>query len=390
MSSSVIDYAAVVVVAVVVFQDSVQWEKMGLASSLVYAQAVSILLLAIVLLRRRRQPKVLLLVGCGNVGAGIGTAFAMGEWRVITVDPSPSLVPLILRAAPHEFHAKAIEEIDDAALAQMVKASGGEIVYAAECGNRDEYKDDGKLGEANARRFEAFVRRLPANELRLRYVGGSWTRRHMTESASGDAPVVEDTSPPKADDGCNPYERAKNRACQLAKKLARERGVHITFCDWASVVPNMAPNFSVAKMVDEAISKGTISYSKGDIGRPLCHSVDAGRALLRLCESDRKAGATMKIFDVLLVPGTFTSFENFATAVHAEMGEQMEGGTACAIVAKDDNAKRNTLLQARCVSARLSALGFTPDEAAVERGLRQTAKARWASCLETEMSRSMM
>ena len=44
--------------------------------------------------------------------------------------------------------------------------------------------------------------------------------------------------------------------------------------------PNFAPNFTTAKMTDEALrDAATISYSGGEYGRPLCHSEDAGRRL---------------------------------------------------------------------------------------------------------------
>ena len=81
----------------------------------------------------------------------------------------------------------------------------------------------------------------------------------------------------------------------------------------------MAPNFTIAKMVDEAIESGRVGFSAGEYGRPLLHSEDAGRALLLLCEHEAAGapftGRTVSLFDVLLLPGSFTPFSRFAEVV---------------------------------------------------------------------------
>ena len=343
------------------------------------ALAIIPVIVALKLLVHKARRKQIFLVGCGNVGAGIGVAFARAGWRVIAVDPSPILVPKVLRTSPHEYHQKTVEDIEDEALDHML--SSVEIVYCAECGNRDAYSDP-DLGKANATRFEAFARRLPSGA-KLRYVCGSWTRREMRTIDEAAPPVVDDTSAAKADAACNPYERAKNEACEQARTLGAELGLHITFCDWSSVVPNLAPNFTVSKMVDEAMSDGTISYSDGDVGRPLCHSADAGRALVQLVESQRDEPAPSHRvapppFEVVLVPGAFTPFAAFASAVQTELASLEEGSRVHAtLTPKADHAP--TFLRTRCTSARLAGLGFMPDEEAVQRGLRDTARARWES-----------
>ena len=319
----------------------------------------------------------LLLVGCGNVGAGIGRAFARAGWRVVVVDPSASLVPSELRAPPHAYLQMCIEEVPDDTWAWA--AACEEIVYAADCGNRDEYAADTTLGETQSRRFTAFAHRLANTNnrsFRLRSVGGSWTRLEATATAP---PLVDDLCMAKAAASSNPYERSKTEACERARALASSLSLRITHCDWASVVPNMAPNFSIAKMSEEALTHGRISYSGGDFGRPLCHADDAGRALLLLCQHqrlhDQQEGhePSASSFEVLLVPGVFTPFARFAEAVADEVASR-PGYERPTLVDKADVPPE--ALRARCKSQRLEALGFWPDAAMVEQGLRDACAAR--------------
>ena len=219
----------------------------------------------------------MLLVGCGNVGQGVALAFARAGWHVVTVDPSAALVPEELRSAPHVSHKMCVEDVPAASFLHMVGACR-EIIYAADCGNRDTYASDPKLADDNVLRFEAFARRVDAARrdysargadagpdnlgVRVRYIGGSWTRR--APAPSSDPPIVGDASEPKDASACNPYEHAKNVACARARALAAELWLPITFCDWASIVPNLAPNFSIANMADEALDANQIGYTPGD------------------------------------------------------------------------------------------------------------------------------
>lgn len=329
----------------------------------------------------------LLLIGCGNVGAGIGLAFAENGWQVITIDPCEALVPPELRTAPHAYDKVRIEDVDDDSLALWV-ATCREVVFAADSGNRDTYAADPALGPRQIKQFETFCRRLSAargtSGCRLRYIGGSWTRREPD-----DALLVVDNSPAKPEAACNPYERSKTQACEAARELSAELGLPITFCDWASVVPNYAPNFSVAKMAEEALRVGTIGYSAGDFGRPVCHTSDAGAALLALCEDERRhyeaqlegrPAVATPLFSVVLVPGAFTSFERFAEAARDEVEQQT--GRRPALVAREGDAPP-LALRSRCESERLAALGWRPDASKVEQGLRD-ACARKVKAAEPE------
>ena len=68
-------------------------------------------------------------------------------------------------------------------------------------------------------------------------------------------------------------------------------GLRLTFYDWASVVPNLAPNFSIAKMAAAALAGEPVRYSAGDFGRPLLGAADAGRALLLATEARLEVAA---------------------------------------------------------------------------------------------------
>ena len=234
------------------------------------------------------SPRTLLLVGVGNVGAGIAEAFVRRGWQVRGVDPNPALAPTEVRDSVIPC---AIDDLPDAELAELLAASD-EIVYAAECGNRDEYAVRPDLGQQNNMRFERFacrvVRCSPAGA-HIAYVGGSWTRRALSKGGSA---VVTDASPAKAAAEANPYEAAKTAAAAAAAALAAQLpGLRLTFYDWASVVPNLAPNFSIAKMAAAALAGEPVRYSAGDFGRPLLGAADAGCALLLATEARLEVAA---------------------------------------------------------------------------------------------------
>ena len=333
------------------------------------------------------EAKSLLLVGCGNVGAGIGLAFAKKGWQVTTIDPMEALVPSELRVAPNAFLQSRLEDVEPGMLAGWVAGAyesfnNRAVVYAADCGNRDEYAADASLGPEQERRFESFVEMLfkahrdaqigHGQMATIYYIGGSWTRR---AALGTDPPLVGDGSPAKPDAECNPYERAKTRAQATAQRLAESLELEpcITFCDWPSVVPNFAPNFTIAKMTEEALSEAaTISYTGGEYGRPLCHSEDAGRALLMLCERDHLVDAHIPTDRVVLVPGHFTPFVTFAATVQSEV-ERRTGVRATLV---ESAAQPPATLKAHSRSMLFERLGFSPDEAMVEEGLRVACAAR--------------
>ncbi len=344
---------------------------LGLVAANVLVLTATILLVRILLMGWNSSAaycKRVILVGCGNVGAGVGLAFARAGYLVTTVDPSNTLVPAELRKAPHTYHKLRVEDVPESMLAE---APAAWVVYAADCGNRDSYAEDSTLGARQLAVFDSFARRLArmseaaAACRRLVYIGGSWTRLAADDRLV--PPLVHDASPSKPMAEMSPYEAAKNAACDAARALSTELSLPITFADWASVVPNYAPNFSIAKMTDEALAKGSISYSAGDVGRPLCQAEDAGRALVALCEREANT-----LFDTVLIPGEFTPFERFARVVLDTVRD--ETGSRPELVAHDDAPP--AALRSRCESVRLAAIGWEPDAGAVEKGLRDTCKAR--------------
>lgn len=317
----------------------------------------------------------LLLVGCGNVGAGIAAAFVRsGRWSVTIVDPCADLVP-----PEHTLLPCSIDELSDEQLAEQL-AMCDEIVYAAECGNRDEYAARPEMARENCERFERFARRVAslgsgAATRHIAYVGGSWTRREA-RVCEGRLLVGDDT-PAKADAEANAYERAKTAALATAQALAASERLQITFVDWISVVPNLAPNFTVAKMVAAALDTGVVRFSAGDFGRPLLSGTNAGHALLLLTEKRRleSAAAPVPGCSSVLMPGHFTTFHRFAEIVQEAVTASTQappGGVTLEPVEDGTPAA----LAARCESEQLATtVGFVPDAAAVDEGLRETARA---------------
>ena len=264
------------------------------------------------------------------------------------------------------------------------------MCYVAEEGNRDIYSSNKTLGSENCARFAAFVKRLgkiwkfshrcKRNEqdmpiLSISYCGGSWTRREADKVNF----IVSDESEVKKNGGSNDYECAKTSAHAIAKDLSVIHGdwCQITFYDYISVVPNFAPNFTVGKMVQSAMENGSILYSKGDYGRPLLHSTQAGDIVVNYAErrySSRKEKmpTSSSKFDTILIPGHFTPFKKFAfIAKEVVVGK---GGKNPEEVSLTTQESTPDFLRSRCISERLlREINFIPDGKLVEEGLRETA-----------------
>ena len=273
-----------------------------------------------------------LVLGVGNVGAGIVEALDEAGYDITAVDPTDTLKPECLSrvGGANAFHKQRHQDLSGDELARWL-AAADEVVFCCDCGNRDTYvyTEQPDLGGRNIADFETFLRRVVAlagssaainlADLHISYVGGSWTRRQPDAGLT-----VTDTSVAKTAEASNPYERAKTAAHDAARRLSRELGLAVTFFDWISVLPNFAPNFSIAKMVTAGAKTGSITFSPGDFGRPVLHRKDAGRVLVQWCQAGRSK-ASRGVFAVVLVPGAFTPFQRFADTVLATL---KQAGTA--------------------------------------------------------------
>ena len=130
-------------------------------------------------------------------------------------------------------------------------------------------------------------------------------------------------------------------------------------------------------MVAAALDTGIVRFSAGDFGRPLLSGTDAGHALLLLTEKRRleSAPAAAPGCSAVLMPGHFTTFRRFAEIVQEVVTASVlapPGGVALEPVEEGTPA----FLAARCESVQLATTaGFVPDAAAVDEGLRETARA---------------
>ena len=277
--------------------------------------------------------------------------------RTQTIDPYNPHADILLR----------LEDIDDSQLATLI--SFDEIVYAAEPGNRDEYASNPNIALSNARRFTGFIERivkLSANisNVHVTYAGGSWTRRKALPGLE-----VSDLAPAKTEeDGANPYELAKTEAAKLAEYLSTKHSIDISFWDWISVVPNFAPNFTISKMTKAAVESKIVTFSPGPYGRPLLHAQDAGRAVVMLAEDRLKNRSLNHHFELILLPGHFTTFETFADAVVEIV--KIEKGIE---IAKISQMETPDWLKTTCLgSSRLRKVNFSPDETLIMEGLKET------------------
>lgn len=303
--------------------------------------------------QQQRSGTVLLVGGKGNVGTGCWEALREAGYSVHVIDPAGDGLTL--------------EELSDDELSRLLSTSK-EVIYAAEDGNRDHYMADGQLSRSNVRRFDGFIRRAAqlARERkftvpRVSYIGGSWTKRASLSNSM----TVSDDSPCKMSLAI-PYEVAKIDAEVAAHALARFFGVRILFFDWASVVPNFSPNFTVWKMTAEALDGHTVTYSTGAYGRPLLHRKDAARAMLAIWTLPVQQ---LGIFHSFVIPGIFTSFTTFAHSVKRTMEEFGHHG-----VQLQYQEHTPEFLKLRCESALLTSLGFVPNEQLVRQGLDSTCR----------------
>eukprot|EP00039_Didymoeca_costata_P030545 m.30125 g.30125 ORF g.30125 m.30125 type:complete len:1330 (-) comp8173_c0_seq1:95-4084(-) len=341
-----------------------------------------------------RDRTVLVLGSCGTVGSGIVSAFRDANWKVIAVDP-------MLRGSEaftscdDDFGTTA-EAVSDGWL-QATLRSCSFVIYTAENGSRADYETMPTLGEQNNSKFRRFFERcrrvlgsFPSPH--VVYIGGSWTKRQPHESSF----LVDDDSPNK-DHTDVAYEAAKIAAEHNAREVGSDQEFSITFCDWISVVPNYSPNFTIAKMTKEALSKRRITYSRGPYGRPLLHRKDAGKCLVAYCERAREQGAQqLPKFSTLLVPGYFVSFETYAQTVKSIIQEQelydmygedgnedggdkpvgQESESLPAIELVEQNSTPDSL-RAQCKSRVVEELDFKPNDSLVIEGLRQTCLVAW-------------
>ncbi|HEC64127.1 MAG TPA: NAD(P)-dependent oxidoreductase [bacterium] len=292
------------------------------------------------------KEKVIIIGNDGNVGRGIVKALS-DNYSVTGIDVTSG---------------KGIEDYSAEELKEMLH-EGIDIVYAAEVGNRDEYETNLNLSEENNQRFREFCLKITGTGIavRLHYIGGSWTKRGI------EGLLVSDASPNKDLHDANAYEKAKISAEENAETLAAELNLDISFYDWASVVPNFAPNFSIYKMTQEALDEGQITYSPGDYGRPLLHAVDAGRALRLIAEAE--GDIISGKFRKYLIPGVFTPFSKFAEIVR-EIVEDKTGKKIKLVEQKETPE----FLKTKSESKHLKELGFKGSKEMVEEGLRETCE----------------
>lgn len=344
--------------------------------------------------------RIVVVGGAGNVGAGVCDACsARSDWDVINVDhaSSSSRERASERrrggAATEEENiarvvVSTVEDVDEEVFRSWFvvgldesRGRGGhvEFVVTNDDGNRDAYARDPTLGVRNNARYASLIRRIATAQRRLEieatsthvsYVGGSWTRRRPRDD---NRLVVDDASPAKPGGGSNPYERAKTDAERNARESSLEHGVPTTFYDYASVVPNLSPNFSVNRMVVSGLEDGVIRFSPGDeFGRPLLHSARAGEFVARAIEkriASLRRGDDDVSYETVLVPGDFVPFRTFAN-VAKEVVERYYGDDGRDVSLETYDRTPNEL-RTRCVSS--SSREFASDYASIHEGLKEAA-----------------
>ncbi len=291
----------------------------------------------------------------GNVGRGITEAFRNEGWEVSPIDPEIN---------------NTLEELTNEQFERLFSPVPF-IVYVADCGNREEYVNNPNLGKENNERFTTFCRRVSRNnpDLIIWYVGGSWTKRKPDANW-----IVNNNSPNKNPKDCNSYERAKISAEENARKMSEM--IKIRFLDWPSIVPNLAPNFSITRMIVQALEGGKISYSPGQFGRPLVEAVQAGEALIVLIKNDDN-----QKFARYLIPGFFIPFSVFAQAVkkivEQEMGKE---------VVLEKVKGTPDFLKSQCRSDYLKKLGFNVDGKRTHTAIATNAKKAFKKIKDTQRS----
>ncbi len=287
--------------------------------------------------------RLIVIGGAGNVGRGVVNAFNRNEWEVEVVDPVEN---------------KTFEDLDSGDL-RRIFSSVKTVVYCADSGNREDYVDSPDLSEGNNKRFAEFCNKVSKinPDATVWYVGGSWTKRKPDGRWK-----VNDGSPNKPLSECNDYEKAKISAEDNAQELSSK--VRIRFLDWASIVPNMADNFSIPQMVIQAIENGRIKYSPGQYGRPLLESTQAGEVLAVLVENDDNIR-----FKKYLIPGAFIPFSVFAETVKRVVEKE-----AAREIDLEEIPETPDFLKTKTNSGYLSRLGFRPDKGRVLAALEKNAR----------------
>lgn len=295
-------------------------------------------------MKNMKEKLVPVIGAAGNVGRGITKAFENEGWEVSPIDPQVN---------------NTLEELTNKEF-ERLSSSASLVVYVADCGNREEYVKNPKLGKENNERFTAFCQRISRanSDLIIWYVGGSWTKRKPDANW-----IVNDNSPNKGLKDCNLYERAKIGAEENAKKMSKR--IKIRFLDWPSIVPNLAPNFSITRMIVQALEEGKISYSPGQFGRPLIETVQAGEALIVLIKNDDGSQKFVRY----LIPTFFIPFSAFAQAAE-EIVEQETGKDV--ILEKMENTP--DFLKSQCQSGHLEKLGFSVDGKRTHAALKTNAE----------------
>jgi nucleoside-diphosphate-sugar epimerase len=320
--------------------------------------------------------RVVIVGGAGNVGKGIFQACcARSAWTVTSVDPAfegalsvPNFDEGFRRIN------SMIEDIDDNtlqswfAVEEKQKYTHVEFIVTNDSGNREHYAVDPNLGLRNDARFNTLVKRIVAardhsNKLQsergintkvsvhISYIGGSWTRRQSSHSNL----VINDTSPAKLGGGSNPYEIAKSNAQTNARQISRQYAIAVTFYDYISIVPNFAPNFSVNRMTRSGLENGVIKFSQGDYGRPLLHALEAGEYVADLVEkkvhsrSQRDANDDDILFETVLVPGHFVTFQTFANIAKEAIESHRYVDSSIVFEAYKQTPDE---LRTRCISSR--------------------------------------
>ncbi len=291
-----------------------------------------------------KENVVPLIGAAGNVGKGISKAFKNEGWEVSPIDPEIN---------------KKIEDLSDKEFRDLF-SQASIVAYAADCGNREEYEEHPNLGEENKQRFSEFCQRAAHinPNLTVWYIGGSWTKRKPDDDW-----IVNDDSPNKSLDECNPYEKAKVKAEENAERTSKL--IKVRFLDWASIVPNLAPNFSITKMMVQALKEGRIRYSPDEYGRPLIESVQAGEALIVWIKNDNGK----QNFAKYLIPASFVRFSFFAQAVK----EVVDRETGKEIILEEIEETPN-FLRSQCHSDNLEGLGFRVDEKRTLTALKENAE----------------
>lgn len=319
---------------------------------------------------------IVVIGAAGNVGRGIleSCCLRFPLWNIIAIDP------MLTSGKEKILNIKSkLEDVDDSEfLSWFSKNSHVEFIYSSEDGNRENYKLDRNLGNKNDVAFRCFMERIASlgNESKtsvsVSYIGGSWTR--MKPNSQN---IVDESCQVKDRGGSNEYEKAKSSAEKNAKLLSEQYpNIPITFYDYISVVPNLAPNFSINQMTKSAYENGVIKFSSGDYGRPLLHSTQAGDFVASIIEKQITGDKSRK-YEVVLVPGSFVQFFVFSKIAKNVVEEKKQGTQEITLV---EYEKTPDELRVRCVSEETKSW-FQCDESLIVKGLRESSEYTLSECM---------